>query len=147
MRWGAKEWTDFYAFTGPSPGPYFNNMSVRVSGTSASGVPCESGCNPATSGTNASLPPFELRQNYPNPFNPSTTIAFALTEAGPVRLQIYDVAGRLVRTLINGQREADFYRIEWNGLDDAGVSVASGVYFYRLEAGQHRATKRLVLLK
>lgn len=90
---------------------------------------------------------FELSANYPNPFNPSTRIDFRVGQAGPVRLMIHDMAGRLVRTLVRDDLEAQEYTITWTGEDDAGRRVGSGVYFYRLEAPGFAETKRMVLLK
>jgi hypothetical protein len=75
---------------------------------------------------------FALEQNAPNPFNPSTTIRFVLPEAGRVRLIVYDVTGRVVRTLANVQRNAGAHAVVWNGRDDVGRAAASGVYVYRL---------------
>ena len=88
-----------------------------------------------------------LVQNFPNPFNPATTIAFSLARRGHVVLAIYDVRGALVRTLVNETRTAGDYRIEWDGRNNAGTSVSSGVYFYRLSASGFRSTKKMVLLK
>jgi len=88
-----------------------------------------------------------LEQNVPNPFNPSTTIAFTLREAGEVTLAVYDATGRHVRTLVSGRREARSYDVAWDGRDDAGTRVASGVYFYRLTAGSFTQTRKMVLLK
>lgn len=90
---------------------------------------------------------FELRQNYPNPFNAQTEIAFALAEPGVVRLAIYNVQGRLVRTLWQGLAQAGAHRLHWDGLNDSGQSASSGAYFYKLEAGAHAATRTLTLLK
>jgi len=91
--------------------------------------------------------PFSLSQNSPNPFNPATTIKFTVPEDGYVNLDVYDVAGRRVRTLVDGHRKADFYRVVWDGTNDRGVSVASGVYFYRLKAGKNVMSKKMVLLR
>ena len=88
-----------------------------------------------------------LSQNYPNPFNPATTIAFGLKEPGVVTLKIYDVAGKLVRVLVDGEREADHYQVVWDGRNNDGVRVASGVYFYRLKVRDFTRTKKLVLMK
>jgi hypothetical protein len=88
-----------------------------------------------------------LEQNYPNPFNPSTRITFGLQAPGNVSLRIYDAAGRLVRVLVNERREAGTYSETWNGLDDSGRAVASGVYFYGLMAGDFKETKKMVLLR
>ena len=88
-----------------------------------------------------------LYQNHPNPFNPQTTIDYDLPAAGPVRLLIMDASGRVVRTLVNETQPAGSRSIDWNGRDDSGNAVASGVYFYVLDAGKERLTKKLVLLK
>ncbi|HDS74581.1 MAG TPA: T9SS type A sorting domain-containing protein [Firmicutes bacterium] len=90
---------------------------------------------------------FQLRQNAPNPFNPSTTIAFTVPEAAPVTLSIYDANGRLVRTLLKGEREAGFHEIVWDGLDNSGRAVASGMYLYRLTAGDNTAARKLLLVR
>jgi hypothetical protein len=88
-----------------------------------------------------------LAQNYPNPFNPQTSIAFGLKKNGHVTLDVYDAAGRLVRSLVNEQREAGSYVETWNGLNDQGRTVASGVYFYMLDTGVAKKTKKMVLLR
>lgn len=89
-----------------------------------------------------------LSQNHPNPFNPTTTIEYASSVAGPLTLRIYDVSGRLVRTLLDKQRApVGSGRVEWDGRDDMGVAVASGVYFYRLSSPKLTTTKKMVLLK
>ncbi|HKL16360.1 MAG TPA: T9SS type A sorting domain-containing protein, partial [Balneolaceae bacterium] len=85
---------------------------------------------------------FELFQNYPNPFNPSTTINFALPEQSDVTIRIYDVMGRQIATLLNENRPAGYHNIVW----DAG-SVASGTYFYRIQAGSFLSVKKLTLVK
>jgi hypothetical protein len=89
-----------------------------------------------------------LDQNVPNPFNPTTTIKYEIKTAGPVSLKIYNVAGQLVKTLVDGQRNAgQVYEAQWNGLNDAGQSVSSGVYFYKLVSTNFTQTKKMVLLK
>jgi hypothetical protein len=90
---------------------------------------------------------YRLAQNYPNPFNPSTTIRFDMKEKGLVTVKIYDVAGRLVRTLVNEVRDAGAYSAVWDGRNNLGVDVASGIYFYRMETKGFGATKKLVLLR
>jgi hypothetical protein len=90
---------------------------------------------------------FALDQNWPNPFNPVTRIAFSIDRRGPVSLRIYDIAGRLVRTLVSGSRPAGAYRETWDGLDASGARVASGIYFYRLESGQRSITRKALLLR
>ena len=88
-----------------------------------------------------------LHQNSPNPFNPETTIRFELPSAMRVQLSIFDVHGRLVRKLIDEQRGAGASTAEWNGRDDRGAGVATGVYFYVLEAGGSRYQRKMILLK
>jgi outer membrane protein assembly factor BamB len=100
-----------------------------------------------TGSSESETPPFSLGQCYPNPFNPSTTIGFTLGEAARVRLSIYDVSGRLVRELLDDRRGAGLHSEIWDGTDHAGRGVSSGVYFYRLEAGQFIETKKMVLLR
>jgi len=91
--------------------------------------------------------PLTLHQNFPNPFNPSTTIAFFLPTGGPVALRIYDVGGRLVRTLVDGSMPIGTHRVTWNGMNDRGAPVSSGVYYYRLRAEKKTITKKMVILR
>jgi hypothetical protein len=88
-----------------------------------------------------------LFQNYPNPFNPQTTIAFDLHTDGDVELVVYNVEGKQVRTLWKGPRAAGAYEIQWDGRDDAGNLVATGVYLYRLRTPASNHTRKMVLLK
>ena len=89
-----------------------------------------------------------LYQNRPNPFNPSTTISFSLPGECAVRLEVYDVRGRLVARLIDGERRsAGLNNVEWNGRDASGRSSASGVYIYRLTAGKETISRKMVLLR
>jgi hypothetical protein len=89
-----------------------------------------------------------LDQNVPNPFNPTTTIKYEVKESGLVALRIYNVAGQLVKTLVDGQRVAgQVYEANWNGLNNSGQPVSSGVYFYKLVARNFTQTKKMVLLK
>ncbi len=83
----------------------------------------------------------------PNPFNPATTLHFELSKLGPVKLEIYDLAGRRLRTLIDSEREAGSHKVTWRGDDDRGHSLASGVYFARLQAEGLRQTTKLVLAR
>lgn len=88
-----------------------------------------------------------LAQNFPNPFNPTTTLAFSIKDAGNVSLTIYDVAGRRVRELVNEPRERGAYKVVWDGRNDTGTTVSSGVYFYKLVAGSFTDTKKMTILK
>ena len=91
--------------------------------------------------------PAWLAQNVPNPFNPDTEIRFSVPARGHVRLSIYNVEGQRVRTLEDGIREPGEYAVHWNGLDNTGHSVASGVYFCALEAGNAVETRKMTLLR
>lgn len=121
---------------------------------------------PRTAGTiDVGLPPFDivfsvpvqtgcatpraahLDQNHPNPFNPSTIIPFATAREGVVSLVVYDASGRTVKTLVEGILPAGGHRVLWNGSDDRGNSVASGVYFVRLRCSDVCATRKLVLVR
>jgi hypothetical protein len=96
----------------------------------------------------ASLPTeYVLEQNYPNPFNPQTRIWFAIPEAAYVKLNIYDINGRLVRTLDESNKSAGRYEVMWDGKNNFGSKVGSGVYFYRLQANSFVQVKKMILLK
>jgi len=102
-------------------------------------VPAPTGAGPVAKNT--------LSQNYPNPFNPQTTIAFSVKDRGLVSLKVYNVAGQLVRTLANEDVAAGSYTKVWDGRNDAGQTVSSGVYFYKLVTNSFSQTKKMVLLK
>jgi hypothetical protein len=97
-----------------------------------------------------------LKGNFPNPFNPSTTIMYTLSgvrsqESGNsgdfVEIYVYNIRGQRIRTLVNGYHTAGEYQITWNGTDDTGKQVSSGVYFYRMITGDFVETRRMVLMK
>jgi len=90
---------------------------------------------------------FSLYQNYPNPFNPSTTISYDLPVRSDVQLEVYNLMGQRVRTLVDATQSPGRHRVEWNGRDDAGNPVGSGVYFYKLKSGNQVTTKKMVLVK
>ena len=90
---------------------------------------------------------FTLYQNYPNPFNPTTIITYDLPEAARMELVIYDVLGQHVATMKNAQQEAGAYQFRWNGTNDSGAPVSTGLYFYRLNAGTNSATKKMIFMK
>ena len=90
----------------------------------------------------------ELLQNYPNPFNPTTTIAFQIPKAQQVRLEVLSLLGQKVRTIVDAHLTMGFHTAVWDGKDHSGISVASGVYFYRLVTeGNLIQTRRLTILK
>jgi outer membrane protein assembly factor BamB len=90
---------------------------------------------------------YALHANVPNPFNPETVIAFDLAQDSPVQLVVYDVLGQQVRSLVAGFLPAGAQRVLWDGRNQRGAQVGSGVYFYRLEAGEFVQTRRMMLLK
>ena len=85
--------------------------------------------------------------NYPNPFNPSTTIVYQLQQAENISLKIYDVTGRLIKTIVDENKEAGYYNVVWDGTDQSGKAVSSGVYMYALHAGDYTETRKCLLLK
>lgn len=90
----------------------------------------------------------ELTGNYPNPFNPSTEIKFALKEAAKVTIDIYNIKGAKVRTLVNQEMEPGYHTAQWNGRDSNNKSVSSGVYFYKMSAGgKYTSTRKMIMLK
>ncbi len=90
---------------------------------------------------------FALEQNYPNPFNPATTIRFAVPAERGVSLAVYDLLGREVRRLVDDRKQAGYHEVVWDGKDNAGNAAGSGVYLYKLTAGEFSKTQRLVLMK
>ena len=93
------------------------------------------------------VPGIALQQNTPNPFTEKTTISYQIKTAGQVRLSVYNVAGQLVRTLIDAQQQPGLHSVVWQGLDDQGRRVSSGIYFYRLESEGHTEIKKLTVLR
>ena len=90
---------------------------------------------------------FGMDQNMPNPFNPSTVIGYQLPEAGLVRLAVYNLLGQEVRVLVNESKDAGSFTATWDGTDELGRRVASGIYLYRIQAGDFSASRRMLLLK
>ncbi|HPN35840.1 MAG TPA: DUF3748 domain-containing protein [bacterium] len=108
----------------------------------------EMGTGVSASSTAALPQGFTLEQNYPNPFNPQTMIQFYLPQAAAVTVQVFNVNGELVKTLLNNRRQAaGSHQISWNGTTDQGALASSGIYFYRLQTEQATDVKRMVLIK
>ena len=105
------------------------------------------GCSPVATVPQDFPAKLALHQNHPNPFNPSTSISYYLPTKARVAVEIYDASGALVRRLINEEQESGAHAIAWNGLDDRGAHVASGVYFYRLKAGKQAISRKMILLR
>jgi hypothetical protein len=90
---------------------------------------------------------FSVAQNYPNPFNPVTEIRYELPRASEVSLNVYNLLGQKVRTLVSGYQSAGRYNVSWSGDNDNGIAVSSGVYIYRFEAGDYQRTLKMILMK
>lgn len=115
---------------------YFDDLSIQNMGLTG------------VKNANKLLPSsFTVFQNYPNPFNPSTTISYGLPETGPVKVIIYNVLGREVKTLVNTNQKAGIQNVVWNGDNNAGHTVASGIYFYKVIAGEQVQVKKMIMLK
>jgi len=90
---------------------------------------------------------FALHKNYPNPFNPITTIKYDLPKEAHVKIMIFDVMGREVRTLVNTRQQAGYQVIQWNAQDNGGRQVSSGYYIYVMQADKFHKTEKMILLK
>lgn len=111
--------------------PQFDRVSVAFAAASGSNLPTE----------------YALEQNYPNPFNPNTNIKFALPKAGRVEVSVFNVLGQEVNTLVSEDMPAGNHTIVWDGRNGTGNSVSSGIYFYRIVAGDFSQTKKMLMLK
>jgi M6 family metalloprotease-like protein len=132
--------------TGAVPGPYDIVLTNPGGGSFVAQQAFQ--IDPATGIAVVPAPSeFALKQNYPNPFNPTTTIPFDIKERTHVTLTIYNLRGQVVRTLVDEDLDARTYGYQWNGRNDAGQSVSSGVYFYKLVAGDFQDVRKLVLTK
>ncbi|MFH1373233.1 MAG: T9SS type A sorting domain-containing protein [bacterium] len=99
---------------------------------------CETANQPAS---------FELSQNYPNPFNPSTTIEFTLPERSFVNLCVYNIVGQKVAVLLSENLSAGYKRVTWDGKDQHGTDIATGVYLYKLSAGEYTESRKMLLIR
>jgi len=90
---------------------------------------------------------YHLSQNYPNPFNPVTNIRYQLPEITDVKLVVYNMIGQKIKTLVNGQKDIGYYNVQWDGLNDNGYQVATGIYIYRFEAGEYIKSQKMILMK
>ncbi len=90
---------------------------------------------------------FALQKNYPNPFNPATTIQYDIPIEAEVLLVVYDILGRHVKTLINTTQTAGYKSIKWNGTNDQGETISTGVYFYHLQTSGYSKVRKMALLK
>lgn len=90
---------------------------------------------------------FNLEQNYPNPFNPSTTIKYTLARKTQVKIAVYDITGRHIKTLVNKNQQAGLNKVEWNSKNQDGNDVVSGMYFYRITAENFTQTCKMILMR
>jgi hypothetical protein len=90
---------------------------------------------------------YDLAQNYPNPFNPTTTIEYQLPQAGHVTLEVFNILGERVATLVSEMQDAGYYSLRWDGKDDYHRQIASGMYIYRLKAGDFSSVKKMLMIK
>ncbi len=90
---------------------------------------------------------FALEQNYPNPFNPSTTIVYQLPDEREVTLTVYNILGQVVKSLVSGTQKAGTYTVRWDGTNDHGMAVGTGIYLYRIQAGTFRETRKMIMMK
>jgi hypothetical protein len=88
-----------------------------------------------------------LEGNYPNPFSPNTTIRYSVKEQGNLQIHIYNTKGQLVKTLVNNNTKAGNFTAVWNGTDDNGIRVSSGIYFYRMQTAGVTQTRKMMLMK
>ena len=101
----------------------------------------------ATDNSTALPKSFALKQNYPNPFNPSTEIAFTLEQTSNITLTIFNVLGQKVKVLADGSKNAGTHSLNWDGRDQMGAMVSTGLYFYTLTDGNTSITKKMALMK
>jgi DNA-binding beta-propeller fold protein YncE len=147
-EWVPTEYWTQGAFVTPR-GIFINN-----DGTKAYVVDCNNGVleyeyvGPSDAKEPHAIPEgFALSQNYPNPFNPSTNFTYSLPNRADVRIAVYDLFGREIKTLINESKEAGTYNIAWNGKDNQNRQVATGVYFYKMQAASFEKTMKMMLMK
>jgi hypothetical protein len=150
MRWQEDPWTSYYCGTDSSA---IDRRSFDV--LTWLGAIGSQGCEPDdmlidVDSDQGGVPVAQtmLFQNSPNPFNPQTAVRYDLAEKTHVKLQIFDVSGRLIRTLVDGVQKPESYRIMWDGTTDTGMPVASGVFWARLSTGSgFKASTKMVVLK
>jgi hypothetical protein len=110
-------------------------------GTSGHGIYRSSQRTTSVAVSQSTIAAFSLGQNYPNPFNPTTTIRYDLPKSANINLKIFNTLGQEITSLVNEHKEAGYYQATWN------ANVPSGIYFYRLQAGEYVETKKMILLK
>jgi len=126
---------------------FYRLEEVELDGGLKSYGPISATASTAVSAQAALPTEYSLAQNYPNPFNPSTTITYNLPEAAQVTLEVLDMSGRCIRTLVYGVAPAGSHQVVWDARNDQGQQVASGAYVYRIKAGDYLAVRRMTLIK
>ncbi|MDA3812758.1 MAG: M14 family zinc carboxypeptidase [Candidatus Cloacimonetes bacterium] len=130
-------------------GTYTYNIRAVYSGDYQSALSADAVIEHVQTNVDESIVPVktELTGNYPNPFNPTTTISFSTKEAGQVSLNIYNMKGQLVKTLVNEHLEAAYHDVVWDGKDNSNKPISSGIYFYKMRSNNYTATKKMILMK
>ena len=141
--------SSYNSFIDIGAGLGFENLGNYFEGAMMIRAEVDSANVMASNGDESSAIPyaFDLKQNYPNPFNPTTQIKYDLPESANVTINIYDVLGRNISTLVNGLQNAGYHSLRWDAKNNIGESVSAGMYIYTIQAGEYRATKKMVLLK
>ncbi|MBI5805169.1 choice-of-anchor J domain-containing protein [candidate division TA06 bacterium] len=131
------DWLRASVIAGSSMDAIFRVLGHTYLAAGAAGQPSEAG-----------LPRvYSLASSYPNPSRDNSTIKFALPQAGQVKIEVYNIAGQRVKTLVNGNMGAGYHQVTWNGRNEAGQKVANGVYMYRMNSGSFQSTKKLLMVK
>ena len=125
---------------------YYILVAVYTNGVSDPGNLVSLTYTPNEDATNAPIVN-GIKQNYPNPFNPETTISYSVQKASPVHINVYNLKGQKIKTLINEPQKAGNYTVKWGGKDDNGKESCSGIYFYTIETQGFRKTVKMLLLK
>ena len=133
--------------TPPPPFPRYLLAGVRVDGPKILDIDLANAATAVAEDSAVKPTLFSLDPNYPNPFNPTTAIRFSLPQPGEAELSIYNLLGQRVATLVHGVQEAGVHTLAWDGRDEQGRELASGVYLYRLQAGAQVETRKLLLLR
>nr|MDA3813021.1 carboxypeptidase regulatory-like domain-containing protein [Candidatus Cloacimonadota bacterium] len=140
---------NFYLDLSVPNGTYTYNIRAIYSGDYQSALSSDAVIEHVQTNVDGIIVPVktELTGNYPNPFNPTTTISFSTKKAGHVSINIYNMKGQLVKTLVNEQLEAAYHDVVWNGKDNSNKSISSGIYFYKMRSSNYTATKKMILMK
>lgn len=128
-------------------GDYFDNTQENVQITAGQSTELNFAILPVANEDNLLVSVTKLNGNYPNPFNPNTTISYDVKDASEVFLAIYNVKGQLIRSLVNEAKSTGHYTVEWDGKDQHGSVVGSGIYQYVMKAGKYQETRRMTLMK